>query len=71
MAPLIRRRVGSASGHGLDIVPPDADICLKAGLLDWSRRDPSDRLIAATMPACRATPLSVDTAFDGIVPRVW
>lgn len=47
------------------------EICLMAGTMDWSHRDPFDRLPAATAPI-RAMPLiSADAVFDGRVTRIW
>jgi PIN domain nuclease of toxin-antitoxin system len=46
-------------------------ICLAAGLLDWSNRDPFDRIIAATARHFGLPLVSIDAQFDGLVTRVW
>ena len=46
-------------------------ICLEAGMMDWTHRDPFDRLLAATARQGTHLLVSADTAFDGIVTRVW
>jgi PIN domain nuclease of toxin-antitoxin system len=46
-------------------------ICLRAGGLVWSHRDPFDRMLAATAFALQVPIISADAAFDGIVQRVW
>ena len=46
-------------------------ICLEAGMMDWAHRDPFDRLLAATARQGTYLLVSADTAFDGIVTRVW
>ena len=46
-------------------------ICLEAGLMDWSHRDPFDRLLAATARQGGHLLVSADAVFDGIVTRVW
>ncbi len=51
------------------------EICLSAATLDWSHRDPFDRIIAATAIHYRAKLISADTAFDtlakGTLKRIW
>ena len=46
-------------------------ICLEAGMMDWTHRDPFDRLLAATARQSNHRFISADTVFDGIVTRVW
>ncbi len=45
--------------------------CLEAGMMDWSHRDPFDRLLAATARQSNHLLVSADVVFDGIVTRVW
>ena len=45
--------------------------CLDAGMMDWAHRDPFDRLLAATARQSNHLLVSANTAFDGIVTRVW
>jgi PIN domain nuclease of toxin-antitoxin system len=53
------------------------DIGLLAGLLDWPRRDPFDRIIAATAIELNLSLPSADAVFDtlssltGRRARVW
>lgn len=53
------------------------EICLTAAMLNWTHRDPFDRMLAATALHYRLTLISADTAFDGLdsaserVTRVW
>ena len=49
----------------------DARICLIAGTMDWSHRDPFDRIIAATALRRDLTLVSADLVFDGVVARLW
>ncbi|MGL5012179.1 MAG: type II toxin-antitoxin system VapC family toxin, partial [Paracoccaceae bacterium] len=58
---------------GVVFAPLTEDISLSAGLLDWSHRDPFDRMIAATALAFDMTLISADTAFDAVpgLRRVW
>ncbi|MCJ2114643.1 type II toxin-antitoxin system VapC family toxin [Methylobacterium sp. E-025] len=47
------------------------EICLMAGTMDWSHRDPFDRLPAATAPIRAMRRISADAVFDGRVTRIW
>lgn len=49
----------------------EPEICVAAGLMDWSHRDPFDRLLAATAKHHRLTLISADKVFDEVLPRVW
>lgn len=46
-------------------------ICIEAGMMDWTHRDPLDRLIAATARAGALLLVSADAVSDGIVGRAW
>ncbi len=51
---------------------PTPAVCLLAGLLDWSHRDPFDRMIAATALHGGDILISADTVFDALpIRRVW
>ncbi|WP_119681222.1 type II toxin-antitoxin system VapC family toxin [Indioceanicola profundi] len=63
--PSILDRQGGAA------TPLDPAICLEASLMDWSHRDPFDRLIAATALHLRVPLISADAVFDEIAQRVW
>ncbi|CAA7612169.1 type II toxin-antitoxin system VapC family toxin [Magnetospirillum sp. UT-4] len=49
----------------------DATVCITAGLMEWSHRDPFDRLLAATARRHNVSLVSADSVFDGVVDRVW
>jgi PIN domain nuclease of toxin-antitoxin system len=57
--------------------PFSDEIGLRAGLMEWSHRDPFDRMIAATALALDLPLISADPAFDGLSgferwrERVW
>lgn len=46
-------------------------ICVAAGMMDWSHRDPFDRLLAATARHYALPLVSADVVFDGVAPRIW
>lgn len=64
-----------AAGQGLVTAPLTAEVAVLAGRLDWSHRDPFDRIIAATAMLSGATLLSADVMFDtlagGGFRRIW
>ena len=45
--------------------------CLLAGAMDWTHRDPFDRLLAATALRRRIPIVSADPVFDGLISRIW
>jgi len=49
------------------------EICLRAATMEWSHRDPFDRLLAATAQDQGIPIISADVAFDTIagVTRLW
>ncbi|MBV9509987.1 MAG: type II toxin-antitoxin system VapC family toxin [Caulobacteraceae bacterium] len=55
-------------GLSADLEPA---ICVAAGTMDWSHRDPFDRLLAATARRYALPLVSADAIFDGVVARVW
>jgi PIN domain nuclease of toxin-antitoxin system len=61
---LLDRQGGSVAGFG----PP---ICVAAGMMSWTHRDPFDRLLAATAMHYNLPLVSADSVFDGIVTRLW
>jgi PIN domain nuclease of toxin-antitoxin system len=61
---LLVRQGGSVAGF-------DPAICITAGIMAWTHRDPFDRLLAATAIRFKLPLVSADPAFDGIVTRVW
>ena len=46
-------------------------ICLNAGLMSWTHRDPFDRFLAATALHRDVPIVSADTVFDALVTRLW
>ena len=54
-------------------VPLNAEVCAAASVMDWPRRDPWDRLIAAPAMAAGAALVSSDRAFDALtgLERIW
>ena len=73
MAPLVARLVGLAQQQSLFIAPVTAELALLAGLLDWSHRDPFDRMLAATALELDLDLISADMAFDEVpgLRRIW
>lgn len=71
MAPFIEQLPALAVEQGEQIAALDATISLKAGLLEWSHRDPFDRIIAATAQHYSVPLISADSVFDGVVKRLW
>jgi PIN domain nuclease of toxin-antitoxin system len=58
--------------RGVEILPLTGSASLRASLLEWSHRDPFDRMIAAVALQEGVAVVSPDAAFDGIgVSRVW
>jgi len=58
----------------IEVVETDSAIWLSAAELDWSHRDPADRIIAATAIAFGIPVLTKDRAFhaeDSPVEAVW
>lgn len=64
LAALLGEQGGSVAGF-------DPAVCLAAGMMSWPHRDPFDRFLAATALHYNLPLVSADTAFDGIVRRVW
>lgn len=57
--------------QGGAVAPLDQQINLAAGLLEWSHRDPFDRLLAATAAQMKLPLVSCDEIFDEKVKRIW
>ncbi|MCJ2141090.1 type II toxin-antitoxin system VapC family toxin [Methylobacterium sp. E-066] len=71
MATYVDRLVALLNQQGGQAAPLEPAICLSAGLMRWSHRDPFDRLLAATALYYGYPLVSADIAFDGTVPRIW
>lgn len=58
---------------GFDLISLSPDHATKASLLNWSHRDPFDRMIAVTAMEEEADLISSDDAFDALagVRRLW
>lgn len=63
--------------QGLEFAPYTARMAMAAGSLEWSHRDPFDRMIAATAIELSCLLISKDPAFDGLKAvsgwrgRIW
>lgn len=57
--------------QGGRVAPLDPVVCTTAGTIEWTHRDPFDRLIAATARHFGLPLVSTDTVFDGLVTRIW
>ncbi len=72
MSPDVDSLDRAAEDIDIDLVPVNSQIAITAGLLDWSHRDPFDRIIAATAITLDLGLISADTAFDTLpLRRVW
>lgn len=61
-----------AEASGIEVLPLTASVSLRASLLEWDHRDPSDRMIAAVALQEGAAVVSQDAVFEGVgVERVW
>ena len=73
MTPFVERLVDIASEDGFDLISVNPMIALAATLLEWSHRDPFDRMIAATTISEGLHLVSSDEAFDQLegMTRIW
>jgi PIN domain nuclease of toxin-antitoxin system len=76
MAPFLPRLARLAVEQGNRMAALTADVCLAAATLNWSHRDPFDRIIAATCLAEGLMLVSGDSVFDGLaatgrLTRIW
>ena len=71
MAPFASRLPALLAEQGGSVAGLDPAICIAAGMMAWSHRDPFDRLLAATAMHYNLPLVSADSAFDGIVTRLW
>lgn len=61
-----------ARADGYDLLPLTARAALEAAIMDWTHRDPFDRMIATVARAEGLPLLSSDTAFDDLgLDRLW
>ena len=71
MAPLVDSLPKHLADQGAKVARLEPEICLRASALDWAHRDPFDRLLAATALYFKIPIVSADSAFDGVVERIW
>ncbi|RJF87518.1 type II toxin-antitoxin system VapC family toxin [Oleomonas cavernae] len=71
MAPFVSRLPALLEEQGGSSASLDPTMCLQAAMLAWDRRDPFDRLLAATALHLDVPIVSADVVFDGLVQRVW
>ncbi len=72
MAPYVDGLEQRARDDGYEVVALTAAVSLQAALLDWSHRDPFDRMIAAAALHEKVPIVSPDTAFDQLgLERIW
>lgn len=74
IAALVENLRGRLGELGFEIFAMDAMAMDLAGDLDWSHRDPFDRMITATCIVRRVPLVSKDVALDGVpggIERVW
>jgi PIN domain nuclease of toxin-antitoxin system len=71
MAPLVHSLPSLLVDQGGKVARLEPEIGLRAGALEWTHRDPFDRLLAATALYLKIPIVSLDSVFDGIVARVW
>jgi PIN domain nuclease of toxin-antitoxin system len=58
----------SQQAHVISLEPED---CLMASTMEWSHRDPLDRLLAASARRRRVPIVSADAVFDAVLARIW
>jgi len=77
MRPFLSRLIVLADRQGGRLVELSAEASLLAATLEWTHRDPFDRIIGATAITRGLTLISADTAFDALAAepkwpgRVW
>jgi PIN domain nuclease of toxin-antitoxin system len=72
MQPHVGGLEAQARTDGYDLVPLSAEAALDAATMDWSHRDPFDRMIAAVARLEDLLVVSSDTAFDDLpIRRSW
>jgi PIN domain nuclease of toxin-antitoxin system len=77
MAPYVDRLVDLADEQRISLIPVTSRISIVAATLDWSHRDPFDRLICATASEEGLMLISADNVFDSpsvapvLAGRIW
>ena len=67
MVPFVDRLRDVLEDQGGAMADLGSTICIAAGLMDWSHRDPFDRLLAATARQDAPPIVSADVIFDDLV----
>lgn len=71
MVQFLERLPALLEQQGGRVAALEPGVWVNAGTMDWAHRDPFDRLLAATALRYRVAIVSADTAFDGVVRRIW
>lgn len=71
MAPFVSRLAALLGEQGGSVAGFDPAICIAAGAMAWTHRDPLDRLLAAMAMHYNLPLVPADVVFDGIVTRLW
>lgn len=71
MQPFVERLPQLLEEQGGRIAALTPAVALKGATMDWSHRDPFDRIVAATAEHYDLPLISANTAFDGRVRRLW
>ena len=71
MTPFVEDLLRMSTRQGAGIAGLAPEICLLAGRMEWSHRDPFDRFLAATALHLAVPIVSADPVFDGVISRVW
>lgn len=73
MEEFVPELVNIAIDSGIDLISMSPTTAVNASMLDWSHRDPFDRMIAAVALEEDANLISSDVAFDqlGAINRLW
>lgn len=71
MEPFSDQLTGLLQEQGGSVANLEPAICVAAGMMSWTHRDPFDRLLAATAAYYHLPLVSADSIFDGIVTRLW
>jgi PIN domain nuclease of toxin-antitoxin system len=71
MSPFIGRLSALLTEQGGVFAVLDHAVCLNAAAMEWTHRDPFDRLLAATAIQHNAPIVSADVIFDSMIRRIW
>ena len=69
----LHRLADLAAEQSVAVLSVTAEMALLAGQVDWSHRDPFDRILAATALVSGMDIVSADAAFDAVpgLRRIW